>query len=44
MLSVQQMQHLNAEFKRLVPQLKVVILQAGIKVAAREESALAVEP
>lgn len=36
-LTEQAMQHLNAEFKRLVPDVKVVILTRGIRVAAREE-------
>lgn len=36
-LTDKQMAHLNAEFKRLVPESKVVILQKGIRVAAREE-------
>lgn len=36
-LSDQQMAHLNAEIKRLLPESKVVILQKGIRVAAREE-------
>lgn len=37
MLTNDQMAHLNAEFKRLVPEVKVVILQAGITVAAASE-------
>lgn len=36
-LSNDQMQHLHAEFKKRIPEVKVCILQAGIKVAARAE-------
>lgn len=33
-VTVNEMAHLNAEFKRLLPELKVVILQHGVTLAA----------
>lgn len=38
-LRVEVMAHISAEFKRMIPDVKVVVLQHGLKVAGREESA-----
>lgn len=37
MLSAEQMTRLHAEFKKRIPEVKIVILQGGVKVAARAE-------
>lgn len=36
-LPVQAMQHISAEFKRMLPDMKVVVLQAGLKVVGQPE-------
>lgn len=37
-LRVEAMQHIHAELKRMLPDVRVVVLQHGLKVAGREET------
>lgn len=37
-MTAQAMEHVNAQFKRLLPDLRIVILQHGMKMASREET------
>lgn len=37
-MRVEAMEHIHAQFKKLIPDLRVVILQDGLRVASREEA------
>lgn len=37
MMTADQMTAMHAQFKKLIPDVRIVILQAGVRVAARED-------